>query len=58
MRIASTNPSRLRFCFREANDFSALFPLTAFLEQLDALEALQNIALGRYRAGSSQTAML
>jgi len=42
----------VRFGFRQADDFLAVLPLTALLQNLDALEAFQHIALGSDRAGS------
>ncbi len=44
--------------FGKAHDFAAFLPLPAFLEQLDALETLQDIAFGRDGAGAFETAML
>ena len=49
---------RVRLGFGEADDLAAVFPLAAFLEQLDTLETLQDVALSNDRAGSSKTAML
>jgi hypothetical protein len=36
----------IRFRFRQADDFAAFLPLTALLEEFDALEAFQHIAPG------------
>lgn len=52
------SPLRVGLGLGQANDFAALFPLAAFLEQLDPLETLQDVALSDDRAGSSKTAML
>jgi hypothetical protein len=38
--------------FGKTNDATAFLPLTAFLEQLDALETFQNVSLRRNRACS------
>src|SRR5437764_9308340 len=48
----------VRLCFREANDFARFFPLASFLEQINALKALQNISLGDDGAGSLEATML
>ena len=42
----------VRLCFRQANDFLAVLPLGALLQEFDALEAFQDVALGRNSAGS------
>ena len=44
--------------FAEAGDAVAVLPLAAFLEQFDALEALENIALAAEGGRRAQTAML
>lgn len=49
---------RVRLGFGEPDDFATFFPLAALLEQFDAFETLQNIALRDDRAGSSKAAML
>jgi hypothetical protein len=57
-RVEALNPDRFNAStglyiglrFRQANDFTALLPLTAFLQKLDALEAFQHIASGGYGA--------
>ena len=50
--------SDIRLGFRQADDFARFLPLTAFLEQFDALEPFQNVALGGNGTGSAETAML
>ena len=42
----------------QADDFAAVFPLAALFEQLDSLEALQDVALGDDGAGSFYAAVL
>jgi hypothetical protein len=49
----STSALGVRFGFGEADNFTAFLPLTAFLEQFDPLETLQNVALRGDGAGSS-----
>ena len=44
---------RVRLGLRKADDLGAVFPQTALLEQLDALETLQDISFGRDGAGPS-----
>ena len=46
------------FGFAEAGDAVAVFPLIAFLEQFDAFEAFQNVALGAQSTGTLKTTML
>ena len=46
------------FGFAEAGDAVAVLPLAAFLEQLDALEALEDIAFAAEGGRRAQTAML
>jgi hypothetical protein len=48
----------LRFGLAQAHYAVALFPLAAFLEQFDALKALQDISFRAGRAGRAQAAML
>ena len=43
---------RVGFCLGQADNFRSLLPLTALLQQLDTLEAFQNIALRCNCAGS------
>ena len=49
----SSKPNPLRFWlgFWEANNFAAFLPLSAFLEKLDPLKTLQDIALSGDGAG-------
>ena len=49
---------RVRLGLGQTDDLAAVFPLTAFLEQLDALETLQDVAFSDNGASSSKTAML
>ena len=46
------------FGLGQADDFCAFLPLPALLQQLHALEALQNISFCRDGAGAFKTAML
>ena len=46
------------FGFAEAGDAVPVFPLIAFLEQFNAFEAFQNVALGAQCAGALKTTML
>ena len=48
----------VRLRLRKADDFLTFLPLTALLQELDTLEALQHVAPGGDRAGSFETAML
>jgi hypothetical protein len=48
----------LRLGFAEADDALAFLPLTALLEQLDALEAFEDIPLDLETAGGLETRML
>jgi hypothetical protein len=50
--------SGVRLRFGKTDNFATFFPLAAFLEQLDPLETLQNIAFRDNRTGSSETSML
>jgi len=43
--------SHVRLSLRQADDLLTVLPLPAFLEKLDALKALQHIALSSNRAG-------
>ena len=52
------NESGVRLGLAEADHFVALFPKAAFLEQFDALVALQDIPFRAQGAGSAQAAML
>jgi hypothetical protein len=56
--VAKANRSNLRLGFPETDDALALLPLAAFLEQLDALEALEHIAFHGDAFGGLQTAVL
>ena len=47
-----------RFGFAEAGDAVAVLPLAAFLEQLDALKAFEDIALAAQYGHCAQTAVL
>ena len=66
MRLLTLNkrPASARVClgfglgFAEAGDAVAFLPLSAFLEQFDAFEAFENVALGAQSAGALQTTML
>ncbi len=49
---ARTRTLRVRFRLGKADNFRAFLPLAAFLQQLDALEAFQDIALRCDGAGS------
>jgi hypothetical protein len=49
---------RVRLRFGKTDNFATFFPLAAFLEQLDPLETLQNIAFRDNRTGSSETSVL
>jgi len=40
----------VRLCLRQADHFLTVLPMTAFLENLDALKAFQHVALSRYGA--------
>src|SRR4051812_12966819 len=54
----SSLPSGLRLCLAQAGDAVAGFPLAAFLEQGDALEALEDVTIGAGGTGRAQAAML
>jgi hypothetical protein len=54
----STFLLHVRLGFTEAGDAVAFLPLAAFLENFDALEALENIALATQGGRRAQTAML
>jgi len=47
-----------RFGFAEAGDAVAVLPLAALFEKLDALEALEHVALAAQYGRRAQTAML
>jgi len=47
-----------RFRLAETGDAVAILPLAAFFEQLDALEAFEDIALAADGGRRAQTAML
>ena len=49
---------RFRLGFPQTGDAVAFLPLTAFLEQFNAFEAFQNVALGAQCAGALKTTML
>ena len=51
-------PGSIRFRFRKAGGQTSLFPDTAGLEELDALAALKDAALGADGAGGLEAAML
>jgi hypothetical protein len=51
-RVARAARLEIGFGLWEANDLARLFPLAALLQQLDAFEPFQDIALGRDRAGA------
>ena len=57
-RRARSTELDVRLSLRQAEDFLARFPLVALLEQLDALETLQDVSLRCDRAGAFETAML
>ena len=48
----------LAFGLAEADYAVAIFPLTTFFEQFNALETLQNIAFRAQSAGATETRML
>ena len=50
--------SGVRLGLAQSGDAIAWFPLTPLLEQRDALESFEDIALGTQRGGGAQTAML
>src|SRR5438067_3109287 len=52
------NRLRFRLGLAQAGDAIARFPLAAFLEQGDALEALEDVTIGAGGAGRAQAAML
>ena len=53
-------PPRLSFGLRltKTGNTIPIFPLIAFLENLDAFEAFQNVAFGAQSAGALKTTML
>ena len=48
----------VRLGFGEAHYAAALFPLAAFLEQVDTLETFEDVALGCNGAGGTEAAVL
>jgi len=50
--------SRVPFRLAQAGDPVTFFPLAAFLEQLQALEALQDVALAAQCSRGAETTML
>jgi hypothetical protein len=57
-RAARHGSGCARLGLAQAGDTVAGLPLAAFLENLNALEAFQDIALAAQRGGRAQTAML
>lgn len=53
-----TDRELLRFRFRKAGGQTPIFPDTAGLEELDALAALKDAALGADGSGGLEAAML
>ena len=49
---------RLAFGFAQAGDPVALFPLTAFLQQFQALKPLEHISFAAQGGGGAQATML
>ena len=58
--IALTLQRRLNIRLRlgQSDHLARFLPLSAFLEQIDALKTFQDVALGRDGAGPLETAML
>ena len=54
----SESLSRVPFRLAQAGDPVAFFPLAAFLEQFQALEAFQDVPLAAQGGGRAQTTML
>jgi hypothetical protein len=52
------SPSSFRQRLSQTEDSIPGLPLIAFFEQLDALEALQNVPFGAERFGGAKTTML
>ena len=52
------NPSGVRLGFAEASDAVAVFPLTPFLEDFDALKAFHDIALSTEGGSGAEAAVL
>ena len=45
-RFNASTGLNVRLSFRQADDFTVFFPLTALLQKLDALEAFQHVPPG------------
>jgi hypothetical protein len=56
--MVQAHASHVRLGLRQADYFSAFLPLSALLQEIDALETFQDVAFGRDGAGAFQAAML